>query len=341
MNTIQLKSKTTMMNDMMTKGERKMDGKIVITLIGLIVGLAIAPLQASFSDKDAGSRGAQFLKLPVGAKYIGMGEVGTALAKDANAIYYNVAGLASLGYKSAEYMYSGYSISNKSDGESNPGQHWIAFAMPISESIGSAGVGFQYYTAGDINKTDIKNASLGTFNPSDLAVNLSYARKVMEQSLGLNLKIISSKIENTATTVAVDLGYQAKPMMDEKLMLGAAFQNLGGSLKYETESAKLPIMIKLGSAYKVMDNWVTALDVVFPEDNSPNLGLGTDYVHQINEDVSVAGRLGYNSRTRKVGGFSGLSFGAGLNFRMALLDFAWTPMGDIGSTFKISAGVKF
>ena len=48
---------------------------------------------------------------------------------------------------------------------------------------------------------------------------------------------------------------QAK-MMEGKLLLGAAFQNLGGKLKYETEGSKLPIVIKLGAGYKPMENYL-------------------------------------------------------------------------------------
>src|SRR3989338_1628928 len=104
----------------------------------------------------------------------------TAIADDANAIYYNVAGLAFLDKKSGEYMFSKY--------VEETSYHWIGFGMPISEKAGSFGIGFQYFTAGDIDETDIRASKVGTFNPSDLAVNLSYARQLMgaENQIGVN-----------------------------------------------------------------------------------------------------------------------------------------------------------
>src|SRR3989338_6448443 len=120
----------------------KMNDKIVVRLLGvaaLALVLPLSRLHAAFNNNAAGTRSGQFLKLPVSAKAIGMGEAATAVADDANAIFYNVAGLARLDKKSGEYMFSKYVE------ETN--YHWFAFAMPISESIGSAGIGLQYFSA--------------------------------------------------------------------------------------------------------------------------------------------------------------------------------------------------
>lgn len=332
-NTFKLNIRIMKMDNLTKK--TNMIGKIMVRFVAALLAVVLCtPLMfAAFSDKDAGTRTGQFLKLPVGARAIGMGEAYTAVADDANSIFYNVAGLARLEKKGAEYMFSKY--------VEETSYHWVAFAMPISETIGSAGIGFQYFTAGSIDETDIKASKVGTFTPSDLAVNLSYAKVLMEIPLGLNLKIINSKIKESATTVAVDLGAQYNKLMDGKLLLGFTAQNLGGSLKFESESSKLPILIKLGSGYKVSDSWVAAADIVFPEDNSPTLALGTDYKYQIQEGMNLSGRLGYNSRGRKVDGFNGVTIGVGFGFQMATLDYAWMPLGDLGSTHRISVGVKF
>lgn len=319
-----------------TMNGKVMNGKVVVALAAaLLLGLQVSRLSAAFSDKAAGTRAGQFLKLPVGAKAVGMGEAATAVADDANAIFYNVAGIARLEKKSAEYMFSKYVESTS--------YHWVGFAMPVSEKIGSVGIGFQYFSAGDIDETDIRASKVGTFNPSDLAVNLAYARHIFSNahSVGLNLKIINSKIKESASTVAVDLGAQCRQFMEGKLMLGAAIQNLGGSLKFESEKSKLPILLKLGTGYKVQENWTAAFDLVFPEDNSPTFALGTDYKYMLQEGMSLAGRAGYNSRSSKVDGFNGVTIGFGFTYQITTLDYAWMPLGDLGSTHRISVGVKF
>ncbi len=313
----------------------KVNGKVIVALIAAL-GLFLTPkAYAGFSDKATGTRGGQFLKLPVGAKAIGMGEAATAIADDANAIYYNVAGLAKLEKKSAEYMFSKY--------VEETSYHWIGYAMPISEKFGAFGLGIQYFSAGSIDETDIRASKVGTFNPSDMAINLAYAHHIFsnEHSLGINMKIINSKIKESATTVAFDLGMECHKMLDGRLLLGAAVQNLGGKLKYETEDTKLPIMIKLGTGYKIKENWVASLDLVFPEDNQPTYAFGSDYKHKISDEMSISGRVGYNSRSTKVDGFNGVTIGFGFGYQICSLDYAWMPLGDLGSTHRISVGVKF
>lgn len=355
MNTINLKERMNEMNKKMISGSplthtlslkgrglrrgwKVGNGGFVIALMAFGV---ILNLFQDLAFAGAGTQGAQFLKLPVGAKYIAMGEAGTAIADDANAIYYNVAGLVRLEKKSAEYMYGGFMLKDKISGDKDPGQHWIAYAMPISETIGSAGIGIQLFSAGEFTKTDAAATSKGTVNPSDLAVNLSYARMLSEIPVGMTLKIVNSKIENSATAVALDFGAQYTKLMEGKLYLGAALQNLGSGLKYEAGTAPLPVLFKLGSGYKVWENWVASLDIVVPNEGTIAAAFGTDYLHKINEEMNVSGRLGFNTRTIKVDGFSGLSLGFGVGFKIATLDLAWMPMGDLGQTIRFSLGVKF
>ena len=68
---------------------------------------------------------------------------------------------------------------------------------------------------------------------------------------------------------------------------------------------------------------------------------GTDYVYKIQDNMNVAGRFGYNSRGRKVDGFNGVTIGLGFGYDIGTLDYAWMPLGDLGSTHRISLGVKF
>ena len=43
----------------------------------------------------------------------------------------------------------------------------------------------------------------------------------------MNLKIINSQIDDSASTVAVDIGAQCRQLMEGKLLLGMAIQNIG------------------------------------------------------------------------------------------------------------------
>jgi len=57
---------------------------------------------------------------------------------------------------------------------------------------------------------------------------------------------------------------------------------------------------------------------------------------------SLAGRGGFNSLTVKdVGGFTGVSFGIGFDFKSFAFDYALLPMGDLGLTHRISISFMF
>ena len=61
---------------------------------------------ANFKMSDSGTTTAQFLKLGVGARAIGMGEAYSAIADDPTAIYWNPAGLAAVSEHSVSLMHA-------------------------------------------------------------------------------------------------------------------------------------------------------------------------------------------------------------------------------------------
>jgi len=69
---------------------------LVAALALLIAAAAPARAQLSLGEQRAGTTSAQFLKIGVGARAVGLGESFVAVANDPSAVYWNPAGLASL-----------------------------------------------------------------------------------------------------------------------------------------------------------------------------------------------------------------------------------------------------
>ena len=95
---------------------------------------------------------------------------------------------------------------------------------------------------------------IGTFDASDLAITLAYAKKDFSPDLmprldgGFAVKFIRSAIDDkTAFAVAVDAGaiYRAT----EKINLSLAVQNLGTKMKFVDGSA-LPLNLRAGALYR-------------------------------------------------------------------------------------------
>ncbi|MCX5785180.1 MAG: PorV/PorQ family protein [Elusimicrobia bacterium] len=284
---------------------------------------------AAFNSDAKGTSGAQFLKLGAGARAVGMGEAYCAVANDASGIYWNPAGLARIEYFSFTMTHA--SLFGKMNNE------FAAFARSF-RNIGTFGMSVQYLSAGTIPQTDSSGFETGQdMKPADTAVSLAYAFDVNGVKAGIAGKYIHSRLTRTASTLTGDFGALSPALLNRKLRLAFIAQNVGGSLKFDRESDALPLNIKLGSSFSVTRKFLAAFDVNFPRDNKPYAGLGAEYITFFGDDLKLAGRLGFNSRTLGgISGLTGLSAGVGIIFRRAALDYAFLPFGALGCTHRIS-----
>jgi hypothetical protein len=264
---------------------------------------------ASFSSSDIGTSGAAFLKLGAGARPTAMGDCFAGISDDSTAIYWNPAGLNQItGKGSLTLMHAIWFEDISYD--------WVSYARPY-KNLGVFGIGVQYLSYGSLKKTDNTGLELGDFSPTDMAISISYARKVKDISLGAMKKI------------------------NDKLTLGAAAQNIGTKLKYVSEEESLPMNVKIGGAYTVKKNWLAVLDINAPIDNDINYGIGTEYIYKLKDKIDISGRAGYNTRNSKTGGLNGITVGFGVKYQDYCFDYAFVPYGDLGNTNRISFSVQF
>jgi len=286
---------------------------------------------AAFSKNDAGTSGAQFLKLGAGARATSMGNAFVGISDDSTAIYWNPAGLSQLQKNNVSLMHAIWFEDISYD--------WVSYARPV-ENIGTFGIAIQYLSYGSIKQTDNAGLEMGDFSPADAAATLSYGRKVLGLLTGVSVKYISSKITNTATAYAADIGVMCK-MINDKLSIGFAAQNMGTKLKYISEEDPLPASVTLGGAYRIKNHWLIALDANASVDYEANIGFGTEYTRICWAKTSVAVRAGYSTRTKYVGGLNGFTGGVGFTYSNYSLDYAFVPYGDLGDTQRISLSLKF
>ena len=289
---------------------------------------------AAFAADDKGTSTGQFLKLGAGARAEGLGEAYSAAADDASAVYWNPAALSQVGDVSATFMHAALLA--------DISYEYLGYGQRLGNS-GVLGLGVQYLSMPVFHETDQSGFETGAgFSPGDMGVTLAYSFPLGEKySAGVSGKYIRSKIDKTASTFASDLGILARPFGND-LRLSFVVQNLGGSLKFEQKSDPLPLNVKAGGSLPVAKDWLVNLDVNFPRDNRVYAALGTEYRLKYDEDSGFAGRLGFNTRTLgDIGGFSGISAGAGIDHKQFRLDYAFLPFGALGMTHRISVTVGF
>ena len=294
----------------------------LLTVAGLL--LASLPL----SGGEPGSAGAAFLKLGVDGRAIGMGEAHTALTDNANALYWNPAGLAGLRGPQLAFMHNFHFLEMHHD--------YLGLASPVGYG-GSVGLAAYYWTSGTIMGMDENALPTSEFSAWDLALGLYYAHELSRLlSAGGGVKaIIERNEEEGGSALAADIGLLLRPPLTG-LSVGMTVQNLGTKLKLVENGYSLPLTFRFGIAWKIPATGVAlATDLTIANDDRPNIAAGGEYwIAQL-----FAIRAGYKSGS-DLGALAGLRAGCGFEFQKIGLDYAFAPYGELGNSHRMSLLVK-
>ena len=122
----------------------------------------------SYSQVFSGTTAAQFLKIEVGAKSIGMGGAFVSLANDASALYWNPAGIGKLGTG----INVGATYTRWFGGITD---NFLGVVIPVSDKY-RLGLSMTLVDYGDLRTATIQqDVNGGTFNANDLAIGLTFA----------------------------------------------------------------------------------------------------------------------------------------------------------------------
>ncbi len=283
-----------------------------------------------------GTTGAQFLKLSPSARAAGMGEAYSALAGDSHALFYNPAGIARVedGEVSLTYYRYFQGINYGS----------IAGVFPRGER--AFGIGIKHLGVTDIPKRSAidvddpegDDGPQGTFGAKDTALTLSYAMPVLNRlNIGASLRCIYQSIDKeSAFSVMGDIGTHYS--VNQRLSLALNIQNIGIGIKFKDESDPLPLNLKLGASYKLLNSLIVACDInAYVVDRLFYASWGGEY---------WVGRIGlragykYGYDTESMGASVGLSAGLGLRLNGIGIDYAFVPFGRLGDTHQISISLK-
>jgi len=324
-----------------------------LLLAALLVAAPALPAAAAFGSSQAGTSGATFLTLGADARAAAMGGAVAAAADDATATYWNPADLAGLHYRHATFTHAASYQSTFYD--------FLAYAQPIEvragsgrerdllpDQLGTVGASFQYFNAGKIAEVDNAGAPTGgSFTPQDFAATIGWGAELARGlDAGVAVKYVSSKIEASAATGAADFGARWRaqiPGTEAAYALSVGARNVGGQLKFATAYDPLPLTFVVGQAVKPFRSLTLAADVLAPRDRAPYVSLGVEWRAPMTEGLTAALRAGYDGRARSsdVGGTTGVTLGGGLGFQRLGFDYAWTPLGDLGDTQRLSLSYRF
>ncbi len=243
----------------------------------------------------------------------------------------------------------------------------FSFAHLINRRIGTVHAGITYVDYGKFIAADENGEETGTFKAKDLAFSIGYAYQVLRSDFyaGVNIKLISSSIENYSSTgAAFDVGLtyfnDTKPFI-----FTAVVRNIGYQITaFDEIRESLPLEIAIGASYK-LDNvplqWHITIDnlqkwnvsVRNPSDRQTTIGgnskndkisfIGNAFRHMVIgaeffPDKGFNLRLGYNFRRGRElrltesRTFAGLTAGFGLKMRRLKLNYAFSKFHPASNT---------
>ena len=300
----------------------------------VIMGGLVSPSFAA-----AGSEGAAFLQIPVGAGPAAMGSAYTALATNAYAPTWNPAGLGFADAIGVSAQHLSYLDSIHYE--------YLSGIYPFGETRDShihSGLGFsaQYLGTGNIAHTDISDTG-GFIDRGDSfsshygAYNLSYGQTLTDKlALGVTGKWINAAIEDvSANAFGGDIG--AMYRMSEKINLAATIMNLGQKLKFLDDGDSLPTEFHLAGAFRPAAQYLLTAEGVVPKSGMASARVGGEWSPL--QPLSL--RVGYRTDTLKgLSPLAGFSTGLGINAWGQEFAYAWVPYGDLGNTQYFSILLK-
>lgn len=239
-------------------------------LLAITAAIALA-FSANAQKKEIGGQNYISTAMPIimvspDATASGMGDVGVASKPDANSQHWNNAKLAFVEDKGGFAMTYTPWLRKLGVGDMNLLYLGGYYSVNNRSTIGGS---VTYYSVGDVNFTSEEGQDLGTYNPNEFTIDLSYSMKLTDQiALGASGRYLRSDLtqgQDVGTTstragnaIAADIGlyYQNKlnatPSMPGELALGLFISNLGSKISYsddDNEKDFLPANLRLGGRY--------------------------------------------------------------------------------------------
>lgn len=294
---------------------------------------SLAALMLCAAGAARGAETADFLRLQPGARAAAMGEAMAASADDLNAFTVNPAGLALSKTRQAGFAHAELFEDTRLD--------HAGYIHPFGEA-GTAGLSVLRLSHAKLEGRDAAGARDGTFSAADTAVSAAFARQAAPGLVaGAALKYVDAQIADThGRGAAADLGaVWTREEGPVPFSLGAAALHLGPGIKRDRDREPLPATLAVGVAARPVKQALLALDLRHrPNASGTEVSLGGEYA------VLEAFRLraGYALRPGEdAGGASGLGAGFGLTLSKVVIDYAFSPYGELGNAQRVALSIRF
>ncbi|MBN1540920.1 PorV/PorQ family protein [candidate division KSB1 bacterium] len=332
-------------------------------LILAFCALFTAPLQGDIVKK--GQVGFRFLENPISAEAIGRGGMGVSLLQNANAVFWNPAGVS--------WIESRFDLRlNHTNGIADIQTNSAALAAKVGK-LGVIAADLLMMDYGEFYGTRRANNEVGfeetgTFTPQAYALGLTFSQKVSDRfSYGIRVKYAhqdlgSAWIATSGSDVddpelrmeeknyalgepAIDVG-TVYDFLAHGLRFGAAIQNISREIRYEDEKFPLPFAVSfsltvdpfsffhpLGQEHRLLLGFETR----HPRDFKEKIQFGCQYTYL--ELLTV--RMGYMGNFDERGLTAGVGVRKTFQGQLVGFDYAYQDYGLFNGVHVFSFGLAF
>ena len=218
-----------------------------------------------------------FLRINPDARSGALGDAGTALSSDPNAMHHNAARLA---FSETDMGISAtYSPWLRNLNIDDIYLFYLTGFKKIDDNQ-SVGGAIRYFSLGEIEFRDTEGKDLGTGKPNELELNVAYARKLSEKfSASLSAKFAYSNLASgrtvgtsqitSAKSFGADIGTFYRTQLGQSgrrnyLNLGLAVTNIGSKVTYVKNLTKdfIPTNMSLGVNYEMNFDDYNSLNII-------------------------------------------------------------------------------
>src|SRR5664280_784226 len=338
-----------------------------IKIITILIAIVFISVNLLSQVSKVGTTAAAFLEIGPGSVATSMGGAFVSVANDATALYWNPSGIADLTNNEVTIFHANWIASTYFD--------YAALVIPLGE-VGNLGFSFTSFTMADemVRTVDLPEGTGEFFSAGDIAVGLSYARKLTDRfAIGFTVKYIQETIwHESASAIAIDAGTIFRTDLFNGLTIGASISNFGTQMKLngsdirtfarvnplilgsndqvpynvELDSWYLPFLFQIGISTNIIKNddyrFLVSVDALHPNNNYESMNIGGQF--SFREFLFIRGGFRNLFLKDREGG---LTLGIGVNSKLLFtddfvsFDYAYRNFGRLDNVHTLSVDIKF
>jgi hypothetical protein len=310
---------------------------VTAVVVAVVAAASADPARAAREFEKVATVGAQFLKLPVGARAAGMAGSFTAIADDASCVYWNVGGLARIQDKVFAINHTPW-LAGINFTQATYVTHTRYLPGTIAFHARSL-----YMSEMDVRTVFRPEGEGKRFDAGDLALGVTYARSLTDKfSAGIGANYLQSTLATfRASAVTFDFGTLYDTGF-RNFRIGMEIQNIGSDLTYIEKPVKVPTVFRVGMSTHLLDHAgqriVAAGEFSHPPDNSERANLGGEYSFREFLFLRAGWYYRYDTERFSLGGGIRLP---GLVASESRFDYAYTEMNGLSPIHRFSAEFHF